>query len=109
MAFWMCFLSPGCSGRQCSVWFLETLPHGISFTWLLSLPTWGVDVDGPACPLHYLTASSRQTRGHNFLSGTTLSHRVTVGGGIFSGGVSPQAWIFDGELTIWVPVLLNPT
>jgi hypothetical protein len=22
------------------------------FTWQLSLPTWGVDVDGLACPLH---------------------------------------------------------
>jgi hypothetical protein len=33
------------------------------FTWCLSLPTWGVDVDGLACPLHRPTIRSYQTMG----------------------------------------------
>jgi hypothetical protein len=43
------------------------------FTWQLSLPTWGVDVDGLACPLHRPTVRSYQTRGQSLLSGTILS------------------------------------
>jgi hypothetical protein len=35
------------------------------FTWLLSLPTWGVDLDGLAYPLHHPTTHSCQSRGHD--------------------------------------------
>jgi hypothetical protein len=69
----------------------------------------GVDVDGLAFPLHRPTTYSRQTRGYSFLSGATLYHRATVGGGTFPGVRSPWAWIFDGVFTIWVPVLPNLT
>jgi hypothetical protein len=68
----------------------------------------GVDVDGLACPLHHRTVYGRQTRGQSFLSGAALFHHATVGGGAFLGGAN-QAWIFNGVLTIWVPVLLNVT
>jgi hypothetical protein len=62
------------------------LLHGIILTWLLSLPTWGVDVDGLACPLHRPTTCSHLSRGQSFLSGAALSHRVALGGGAFPGG-----------------------
>jgi hypothetical protein len=42
----------------------------------------GVDVDGLVCPLHHPMVYSHQTRGQGFLSGTALSHRATVGGGV---------------------------
>jgi hypothetical protein len=88
---------------------LETLLHGIGFTLLLSLPTWGVDVDGLACPLHRPMAYNHQTRGLSFLPGAALSHRAVVGGATFPGGAKPRAWIFDGVLAVWVPMLLNLT
>jgi hypothetical protein len=88
---------------------LETLLRGVSFTWLLSLPTWGVNVDGLACPLHRLMTCSHQLRVHSFLPGAALSHRAAVGGGIFLVGAKPQAWIFDRVLTVWVPMLPNFT
>jgi hypothetical protein len=31
---------------------LGDIVASLSFTWLLSLPTWGVDVDALACYLH---------------------------------------------------------
>jgi hypothetical protein len=34
------------------------------FTWCLSLPTWGVNVDGLACHLHQPMTHSCQARGH---------------------------------------------
>jgi hypothetical protein len=60
---------------------LETLLRGINFTWLLSLLTWEIDVDGLAC--------NRQSRGQSFLSGATLSHHAAMGDGAFPGGVKP--------------------
>jgi hypothetical protein len=42
--------------------FLTGLLRGV-FTWRLSLPMWGVDVDGLAYPLHRPTVRSRQPRG----------------------------------------------
>jgi hypothetical protein len=45
----------------------------------------GVNVDGIACLLHRPTVCNHQTRGHGFLSGTTLSHRATICSGAFSG------------------------
>jgi hypothetical protein len=65
----------------------------------------GVDVDGLACPLQRPVAYNRQTRGHGFLLGAALSHPVVVGGDAFPRDANPQAWIFDGVLTVWVPVL----
>jgi hypothetical protein len=50
----------------------------------------GVDVDGLAYPLHCPTVCSRQTRGQSFLSGASLSYRVTVGGAPFWGVRSPE-------------------
>jgi hypothetical protein len=47
------------------------------FTWQLSLPTWGVDVDGLACPLHRSTLCRCQMRGHGLLLGTILSCRCS--------------------------------
>jgi hypothetical protein len=35
-----------------------------SFTWRLSLPTWGVNVDGLACPLRWHKVRSYHMRGH---------------------------------------------
>jgi hypothetical protein len=35
------------------------------FTWWVSLPTWVVDVDGLAYPLHRPMAHSCQARGHD--------------------------------------------
>jgi hypothetical protein len=51
----------------------------------LHRPTIYVDVDGLACSLHYPMVYSRQTRGQSFLSGASLTHHVTVGGGTFLG------------------------
>jgi hypothetical protein len=56
------------------------------FTWLLSLPMWGVDVNGLACPLHRPMACSHQTRGHSFLPSAALSHCAALGDGAFPGG-----------------------
>jgi hypothetical protein len=39
--------------------------------------------------MHRPMFCGRQTRGHGFVSGATLSHRVAVGGGIFPGGAKP--------------------
>jgi hypothetical protein len=41
------------------------------------------------CPLHHPMTCSRQSRGHSFLPGATLSHHATVGGDAFLGGVNP--------------------
>jgi hypothetical protein len=59
------------------------------FTWLLSLPTWGADVDGLACFLHRHAVCSRQRGGFCRLAGATLSRRIAVGGGAFLGGAKP--------------------
>jgi hypothetical protein len=67
----------------------------------------GLDVDGLACLLHRPTVYSRQMSGQGFSSGPALSRRVAVGDGAFLGDAKPQAWIFDGGLTAWVPVLPN--
>jgi hypothetical protein len=91
---------------------LETLLCDIVFTWLLSLLTWGIDVDGLTSPLHRPMTCSHQMRGQSFLLGAALSHRVTVGGGAFPGGGGvrgPQGYVFNGVLTIWVHVLSNLT
>jgi hypothetical protein len=64
-------------------------------------------VDGLACPLHRPMVYNHLMRGHDLLSGTTLSHHATVDGGAFSwrGGVRrPWARIFDGVLTIRIPM-----
>jgi hypothetical protein len=42
---------------------LEEVASQSGFTWHLSFPMWGVDVDGLACPLHRPTAHNRQVRG----------------------------------------------
>jgi hypothetical protein len=63
--------------------------RGVGFTWLLSLPMWGVNVDGLAYPLHRPTTYSCQSRGQSFLSGTALSHHVAVSGAPFWGGAMP--------------------
>jgi hypothetical protein len=42
---------------------LRELASRSGFTWRLSLPTWGVDVDGLADPLHRPTVRSCQERG----------------------------------------------
>jgi hypothetical protein len=47
------------------------------FIWLLNLPTWEIDVDGLAYPLHRPTAYNRQARGHGLLSGFVLSRRCS--------------------------------
>jgi hypothetical protein len=62
------------------------LLRGVGFTWLLWLPTLGVDVDGLDCPLHHPTTYSNQARGQSFLLGSILSLRAAVGGGAFLGG-----------------------
>jgi aldehyde:ferredoxin oxidoreductase len=49
----------------------------------------GVDVDELACPLHCPMACNHQTRGHGFVSGTTVSCHAVVGGGAFLGDVKP--------------------
>jgi hypothetical protein len=67
-----------------------------------------VDVDGLACPLHHPMVYDYQMRGQSFLSGAALSHHATVVVAPFrarGGGVrSPQVWIFDMVLTVWVPM-----
>jgi hypothetical protein len=78
----------------------------LGFTWLLSLPMWGVDVDGLACPLHRPTVCGHQTRGQSFLLGAAISHRIAVGGGTFPGGggvKAPQSGYLMW-LTVRVPV-----
>jgi hypothetical protein len=47
------------------------------FTWRLSLPTWVVDVDGIAYPLHRPMVCSFQTRGQGLLLGIVLSYRCS--------------------------------
>jgi hypothetical protein len=42
--------------------FLARLLHSV-FTWQLSLPTWGVNVDGLAYPLHWPMVRSCQQKG----------------------------------------------
>jgi hypothetical protein len=60
----------------------------------------GVNVDGLTSSLHCPTACNHQMRGQSFQLGTALSHHTVVGGGAFLGMRNPQAWIFDGVLTI---------
>jgi hypothetical protein len=67
----------------------------------------GVNVGRLACSLHRPTTWCHQTRGQGFLLGMVLSHRVAEGGGAFSGVQSPQTWIFDVVLIVWVPALSN--
>jgi hypothetical protein len=43
------------------------------FSWLLSLPTLGVDVDRLVYPLHQFIVCSYQMMGHGFLPGAILS------------------------------------
>jgi hypothetical protein len=55
------------------------------FTWRLSLPTWGADVDGLAYPLHQRTTHSYQLRGQGL---PTRNHPISsfvLGGGAFWG------------------------
>jgi hypothetical protein len=47
------------------------------FTWWLSLPTWGVDVDRLDYSLHRPTVCSSQTRGQGLLPGVVLSYRCS--------------------------------
>jgi hypothetical protein len=49
----------------------------------------GVNMDGLACPLHYPTFCSYQTREQGFQLGDVLSHQVAVGGGPFPGDPKP--------------------
>jgi hypothetical protein len=50
----------------------------------------GVDVNGLAYHLHRPIPCCCQMKGQSLLSGTVLSHRIAVGGGISSrGGVEP--------------------
>jgi hypothetical protein len=51
--------------------FLVWLLRGV-FTWRLGLPTWGVDVDGLAYPLHRPTVHSRELRGRAYLPDAVL-------------------------------------
>jgi hypothetical protein len=67
----------------------------------------GDEVDVLACSLHCPMVCSHQMWGHDFLSGAALSCCATVSGGAFPGVRSPRAWIFDGGLIIWIPVLSN--
>jgi hypothetical protein len=60
----------------------------------------GVDVDRLAYPLHRPMACYHQTRDQGFLSGTVLSCHVTMVVASFRGMRSPQAWIFDGVLSV---------
>jgi hypothetical protein len=46
-----------------------------SFTWLLSLPTWGSNVDRPVCRMHHPTGSGWQIGAQSPLTGIDLSHR----------------------------------
>jgi hypothetical protein len=67
----------------------------------------GVDVYRIAGLLHCPIVCSHQMRGQGFLSCIAVSCHAVVGGGAFWGMRSPQAWIFDGGLTIWVAMLVN--
>jgi hypothetical protein len=56
------------------------------FTWRLSLPTQGVDVDRLACPMREPMVYTCQMRGHGLLLGAVSSCLVaTVGGATFWG------------------------
>jgi hypothetical protein len=70
---------------------MGTLLRDASLTWLLSLPTWGVNVDGLACLMHRPTAYGRQMRGHGFLPGVVLSHHVAKGSGALLGDTQPPS------------------
>jgi hypothetical protein len=50
---------------------------GRCFTWLLSLPTWGVMYVGPTCRLHHPSTCGWQTRGHSPLTDTVLHYLAT--------------------------------
>jgi hypothetical protein len=56
-------------------------------------------VDRLANPLHHRTAYNYQTRGHDFVLGTALSHRAAVGDGTFLGDAMPPVldiqWSFE--------------
>jgi hypothetical protein len=56
----------------------------------------GVDVNGLACPLHRPMSCSHQMRGHGFLPGAILSHRVVVGGGTLLGDAKPLGLDISG-------------
>jgi hypothetical protein len=62
----------------------------LDFTWLLSLPMWGVDVDGLAYSLHRPMVCSHQMREQSFLSSVALFNHAVVGDDAFSGGVKPS-------------------
>jgi hypothetical protein len=72
----------------------------LDFTWLLSLPTWGVDVDGLAYPLHHPTVHGSQMR--NRASCLVLPCPIAPQWVVapFCGVESPWDWIFDVMLTI---------
>jgi hypothetical protein len=71
-SFWL----PGVLGAKVEepVMILGEVASWCGFTWRLSLPTLGVDVDGLAYPLHWPTVCSYQMRGHGLLLGVILSY-----------------------------------
>jgi hypothetical protein len=80
------FLSFGCSFRLLDVLGAEVDDtqddswRGCFTVWLymrLSLPRWGVSVDGLACPLHWPTVCCCQTRGQGLLLGVVFSCRYS--------------------------------
>jgi hypothetical protein len=88
MAF---FWAPGCSLRfpgtpgaeLDDTWddALREIASRSGFTWRLIVPTWGVDVDELACPLHQPTVCSCQARGQSLLLGVVLSCHCSRRGG----------------------------
>jgi hypothetical protein len=63
-------------------------------------------MDGLACYLHRPTVCGHQTRGQSFLSGTALSHHITLGSGTFPVGARPLVmrpsvqWIYKTLLQL---------
>jgi hypothetical protein len=77
MAFSLVIGYSCCRDGWCSRMFLYTLLRGVGLTWLLSLSTWRIDVDGLACPLHRPTVHSCQMRTHGLMLGNVLSCRCS--------------------------------
>jgi hypothetical protein len=87
---------------------LEKIPRDVALhvglSWLLSLPTWGVDMDELACPCTVLrptAARQGDKASYQAPSCSIVQQWVVV---LYCGIQSPQAWIFVRVLTAWVPV-----
>jgi hypothetical protein len=72
---------------------------------LVAKSSWGVDMDGLACPLLRPVAHDRSNEGTLFPARRCLIPSCKDGQWHFTGGIrNPSSWMLMEVLTAWVPV-----